>query len=108
MSSTIGGLISPNDYGWVVLDPRSNNTTKGITQGFSTGELWGINSQVFVPADFQQFVRRATASQTALHILGAERLYTKTLESYVSTAASEFKLQLPFVVEVGAVGLKGV
>jgi hypothetical protein len=108
MSPTIGGLVSSNDYGWVVIDPTTDNTTKGITQGFSTGELWGINSQVFVPADFQQFARRATASQTALPILNTERLYTRTLENYVSTAASEFKLQLPFVVEVGALGLKGV
>ena len=107
MSPTIGGLVSSNDYGWVALDPTTDSTTKGITQGFPTGELWGINSQVFVPANVQHFTT-AKKSQTALHTLGTERLYVRVLENYASTAVSEFKLQLPFVVEVGAVGLKGV
>jgi hypothetical protein len=108
MSATIGGIASANDYGWIAIDPRYNNITQGITQAFPTGELWGINSQVFS----QVAMRRTIVSQeevaTAFSIIGAEKVYTRTLENYVSMATSEMKLNAPFVVELGAVELKGV
>jgi hypothetical protein len=44
----------------------------------------------------------------AVGIISAEKLYTRALENYVSVATSEMKLRPPFVVEVGAAGLKGV
>jgi hypothetical protein len=48
MSNSIGtAMMATNDFGWVTIDPSSDTWTKGITQAFQTGELWGINSQVF-------------------------------------------------------------
>jgi hypothetical protein len=74
--------------------------TKGITQAFQTGELWGINSQVFSTS--------MISHEEAVGIIGAEKFYSRALENYAFVATSEMKLRPPFVVEVGAVGLKGV
>jgi hypothetical protein len=70
--------------------------------------LWGINSLVFSVIS----MRRAIVSQeevaTAFSIISAEKLYTRALEHYLSVATSEMKLRPPFVIELGAVGLKGI
>jgi hypothetical protein len=66
----------------------------------------GVNSQVF------RSIERTIGSQeepvTFVGIISAEKLYTRALENYVSVAISEMKLRPPFVIELGAVGLKGV
>jgi len=107
MSLTIGGIASANDYGWVTIDPRSNHTTQAITQAFPTGELWGINSQVFSLVPMRRTIASREEPVSAFGIISAEKLYTRTLENYVSVATAEMKLKPPFVVELGAVGLKG-
>jgi hypothetical protein len=45
---------------------------------------------------------------TAFGVIGVEKVYARAVEHYVSTAVSDMKLRLPFVLEIGAVGLKGV
>jgi hypothetical protein len=106
MSATMGGIASANDHGWIAIDPTYGTQTQGITQAFPTGELWGINSKVFVPASINRGLK--TEPATAMHVITVEKLYTRTLESYISASTSQFHLRLPFVVELGAVGLKGV
>jgi hypothetical protein len=106
-SGISGGVPSRNDYGWVVLDPFPNNTTKGITQGFPNGEIWGINSALFVQYPIHQYVGNNDLS-TVLPMIAAEKLYAKTLMDYLQFAVSDLKLRFPLVVEIGAVGLKGV
>ena len=108
MSWTVGGIASANDYGWVTIDPVSNFLAQGITQAFPTGELWGINSQVFTAARIQRNIASPEELATAIAIIAAERLCARSLENYVSAATSDMKLKPPFVVELGAVGLKGV
>jgi hypothetical protein len=44
----------------------------------------------------------------AFGVISAEKLYTHALKSYTSIAVSELNLRPPFIVELGAVGLKGV
>jgi hypothetical protein len=107
-ASPMAGIAAPNDHGFVVFEPYGNTTTKGITQAFPTGELWGINSQGFQTASIRHRFRGPDESATALGIISAERIYIRTLENYVSVAVSEMKLRLPFVLEIGAVDLKGV
>lgn len=107
-ASPMAGTTAPNDHGYVIFEPSGNTTTKGITQAFLTGELWGINSQVFRRVQISHALRGTEESATALGAISVERLYTRALENYVSVAASEMKLRLPFVMEIGAVGLKGV
>ena len=108
MSATSGGIASANDYGWVAIDPRYNNMTQGITQAFPTGEVWGISSQVFNLVAIRRNIVSQEEAATAFGVISAEKLYTHALENYVSVATSEMKLKPPFVVELGAVGLKGV
>jgi hypothetical protein len=107
MAVTHGGLVSRNDYGWVSIDPASNTLTKAITQGFPTGELWGVNSQVFVAATYNRHIAPAEAI-TALGIISAEKICARSLEQYVSFATEKLNLRFPFTVVLGAVGLKGV
>ena len=45
---------------------------------------------------------------TAIGIISAERICARALENYVSAATSEMNLRPPFVVELGAVGLRDV
>jgi hypothetical protein len=50
MSMAIGGVPSRNRWGPVIYDPGvSTQTIVGVTQGFATGELWGVNTQMFSP-----------------------------------------------------------
>jgi len=107
MAYSASSLAGPNDYGYVVIEPSSNNTTRGITQAFPTGELWGINSQVFQNVPLQRW-GHADQKGIAFGIIGVEKVYARALENYVSAAVSQMKLRPPFVVEIGAVGLKGV
>ncbi len=106
MSPTIGGLTASNDYGSIAIDPSGSSTTQGITQAFPTGELWGINSQVFRPASYRRFIAPDEAI-TAFGVISAEKPYTRALENYASFVTEELKLRAPFVLELGAVGLKG-
>jgi len=107
MSRTIGGLAASNDYGGIAIDPSGSSTTQGITQAFPTGELWGINSQVFRPASYRRF-RAPDEAVTALGVISAEKIYTSALEHYASFITEELKLRPPFIIELGAVRLKGV
>jgi hypothetical protein len=106
MAPTIGGIASSNNYGWIIIDPTYGTQTQGITQGFPTGELWGINSQVFVAGSINRGLK--TEPATAMPMITVEKLYTRTLENYISASTSQFRLRPPFVVELGAVGLKDV
>jgi hypothetical protein len=108
MSWTVGGIASANDYGWITIDPVANSLTQGITQAFPTGELWGINSQVFPAVRIQRNIASPEESATAIAIIAAERVCARALENYVSAATSEMNLRPPFVVELGAVGLRQV
>ncbi len=110
--NALSGLIAPNEYGYIVLDPSSSTTTQGISQAFASGEIWGINSKVFRPTALarllQPFQYLGAEGDSMFGALGAERIYTRALENYASTASKDMKLRLPYVVEIGAVGLKNV
>ena len=108
MWSANGGVASANEYGWITIDPSSNNLTKGITQAFPTGELWGINSKPFSAVRISRAGISPEEAATAFGVISAEKLYARTLEHYVSVATSEMKLRLPLVIKLGVVGLKGV
>jgi hypothetical protein len=108
MSMNIGGIASANDAGWITIDPTSNTLTQGITQAFPTGELWGISSLIFSNVSIRANLMSQDEPAIAFGVIGAEKLYTRALQNYVSVATSEMKLRLPFVVELGVVGLKDV
>jgi hypothetical protein len=105
-AATTGGIAAPNDHGYVTIDPSGSNTAQAISQGFATGEIWGINSSVFRSVALQH----VTGEEKSIFFgaIGVEKAYTRTLENYASAALTEMKLRPPYVVEIGAVGLKGV
>ena len=107
MSGTQGGISSSNEFGWVCIDPTGHSTTKGISQAFPSGELWGINSQVFVEAQLGD-QSGSVEIKTVLAVISVEKLCTRTLENFVTVASTVMLLRPPFVVEIGIVGTKGV
>jgi hypothetical protein len=107
MAYGFGGLSEANDYGWITFDPASTATTKAITQGFPTGELWGVNSQTFVPSVYNRYVA-APEQIIGFGVISAEKIYARILENYLELAVQEFKLKLPFIIELGASGLRDV
>jgi hypothetical protein len=107
MSMLIGGVPGRNSLGSIIIDPQTSTTTEGITQGFSTGELWGINSRVF-SVDVQKRLNDEPVKINFVGMIGVERVCVRTLENYVKVALGEMKLRLPFVVELGAIGLDDV
>jgi hypothetical protein len=104
MTLEIGGSFTRNDHGWISIFPSSNNSTKSITQGFPTGELWGMNSEVFKYMIVNW--RGGDEATTFIDAINAEKLCTHSLIHYVDIANKIFGLVFPFVVEIGAVELE--
>jgi hypothetical protein len=74
MAPRATGIAAPNDYGYIVIEPLGSSTTKGITQAFPTGELWGVNSEVFQDVPIGRFRgpdEIITAFDTAFRIVPA-------------------------------------
>jgi hypothetical protein len=102
----IGGMPSRNRWGPVIYDPGvSPSTIVGVTQGFATGELWGVNAQMF---SLRGRHNVSGADIWLLSAIGLEKLYVRALRNYVKVASSELGLILPYTVEIGAVGINGV
>ena len=98
------GLFSRNNEGWIVIEPLGATTSQALTQAFATGELWGLNSQVFRTHSDR---RPPDDSIPVIGTISMEKIYTRTLANYVRVFREELKLSLPYSVELGAVGLKG-
>jgi hypothetical protein len=99
MTMAIGGTPDRNQWGPVIYDPGvSPRNIEGLTQGFATGELWGVNAQMFLRG----------RHNVSIAAIGVERLYVRALRNYVKVASSELGLVLPYTVELGAVGINGV
>ena len=107
MSLIIGGLAAENSYGSIIFDPQGNSSIVGMTQGFPTGELWGLNSQPFRSMASPVF-GGGPQNLEYLGMISAEKLFVRTLENYVRIAVGEYQLRPPFVVEAGATGLLDV
>jgi hypothetical protein len=108
-----GGLLFRNRFGPISFDPTARDSSNsaslagGLTQGFDTGELWGINGSIFVPQNPNGLDPRLKEPRLTIPILKLERLYVDTLRSYVKFAQSDLVLPAPYTVELGAIGLTG-
>lgn len=105
--NVIGGLVADNSYGSIIIDPLSSSTIQGMTEGFPTGELWGLNSQLF-RIDQRTVFREETQRTTYISMIGVEKLFVQTLENYIWIAVEEYQLRPPFVIGAGGTGLMGV
>jgi len=107
MSMVVGGLPARNHYGPIIIDPLAATTIAGLTQGFSNGELWGVNGKVFVPRQIQLGYPPRAEYVTMVPMIAFEKLFVRVLTNYVAIASSELRLTLPYTVELGAFGLNG-
>jgi hypothetical protein len=105
MSMIIGGIPGRNRFGPVIYDPQGPNIMLGLTQGFPTGEVWGVNAQMF---SLRGNHNVSSADIWFVSAIGLEKLYVRALRNYVKVAASELGLIPPYTVEMGAVGINGV
>ena len=101
MSLVMGGIPGRNQFGAIIHDPFGDSELWALTQGFDTGELWGLNGQVFRPHSTAEPI-------TVIPMIGFEKIYCRVLNNYVRVAISDLQLRLPYTVELGATGLDGI
>jgi hypothetical protein len=106
MTMITGGLPARNRYGPIIIDPLAASYIAGLTQGFASGELWGLNRKVFAPQQLQVGFPPRPEYRNVIPMISFEKLHVRVLTNYAAVAASEFKLQLPFTVEFGVTGLE--
>lgn len=107
MSRNMGGLATRNKFGPIIIDPLAAHTIVGLTQGFPTGELWGINGKIFVTHVSTDHFNGTTKTIQVIPVITFEQLFVKTFHEYIE-AANQLGLRAPYSVELGVVGLNGV
>jgi hypothetical protein len=106
MSTIIGGLVARNQYGPIIIDAEGANQISGLTQGFPSGELWGVSKKIFIPQLLRGY--KDDEKIVAIPVISFEKLVGKVLENYVRIAESDLRFEPPFTVEIGASGLRDV
>ena len=102
-----GGAALPNNYGSVIFEFDGRTSITALTQGFKTGELWGVNGQLFKPWQINSSVTGTPEPGTVLPMITFEKVYVRVLRNYIKVEAA-LGLAPPYAVELGVVGLKGV
>lgn len=105
MSMTIGGVAARNGHGAIIYDPASATVIGAFTQGFESGELWGMNDRLFVPHERNVFPGQPREFVYVMPMAAVEKVYVRTLDNYVKVAQVAFALTPPYTVELGAYGL---
>lgn len=101
------GIAQRNKHGAIFFVPSTSHDIASFTQGFASGELWGMNNRLF-PIWRSQEYPSAPASETRIvPAVSMEQLYDKTLANYVTIATREYRLTPPFTVEFGIKGIEG-
>lgn len=107
MSETIGRRAFSNQYGWITIETvGSSATISALTQGFDTGELWGVSGAMFAshnlrvpPGEDREVI--------TIPMIKYEKTCVRVLRNYLLVAKA-LDLPAPYTVELGAVGLSGV
>ncbi|MEJ1968425.1 MAG: hypothetical protein WDN03_07285 [Rhizomicrobium sp.] len=102
-----GGIAQRNKHGAIFFVPSTSHDIASFTQGFASGELWGMNNRLF-PVHASQERPSAPVEQTYIvPAVTMEQLYGQTLANYVAVATREYGLAPPFMVEFGIKGILG-
>jgi hypothetical protein len=107
MSDRWSGTATRNRHGAIFYNTGSTQDIPAFTQGFLSGELWGMNGRLF---QFQRHPVLPNEPEQETHIVPAvamEKLYVATLPNFVRVAATEFNLPLPYTIEFGIKGIEG-
>lgn len=104
-ATIIGGTYGRNEWGSILFDYGGATHIHGLTQGFETGELWGVNGVMFQPQKTKHHRTGAEETIFALPIITVEKVFARTLRNYVRVMA-ELDLKPPFTVVMGLTGLR--
>jgi hypothetical protein len=103
------GVPGRNRFGPIIYAPQGPDKIDGLTQGFATGELWGIDGTIFRPDEhWDHRLRYQRIPMWTIPTIDFEKLYVRVLRNYVQVASSALKIDPPYTVELGAVGLNDV
>ncbi len=93
----IAGVPRRNRYGAVIYEPFGRLTVPtALTQLFRNGEIWGVSREMVMNY----------YGQPAVAMVNVQNIFGSGFESFIETAINNLKLKLPFVIELGAVGLQ--
>jgi hypothetical protein len=105
MGTDAPASYSENLHGWIAYDHEGAGRITALTQGFTSGELWGATAQIFTRQSIRRLVTDQRRTQIVIPAIALERLYLQALRSYVKIAAA-LGCAPPYTVVVGLVGLK--
>jgi len=95
-----GSSFEPNEYGAIAFDANYNDGQILCgAQLFLTREIWAINATLFNPD---------AGRKQGIPTLSVEQTFAVCLPKYLRFAQSKLGLSPPFIVEAGAVGIKGL
>jgi hypothetical protein len=104
-----GGIPGRNRFGPIIFAPQGPDKIDGLTQGLATGELWGIDGTIFRPNEHWDYrLRDQRIPMWVIPTIDFEKLYVRVLRNQVQVSLSALKLDPPYTVELGAVGLQDV
>jgi hypothetical protein len=104
-----GGVAGRNRFGSIIYAPQGPDKIDGLTQGFATGELWGIDGTIFRPEEHWHYqLRYQQIPMIVIPTIDFEKLHVRVLRNYVQVALSALKIDPPYTVELGAVGLQDI
>ncbi|HWX35359.1 MAG TPA: hypothetical protein VNZ53_49055 [Steroidobacteraceae bacterium] len=79
-----GGIVGRNRFGPIIYAPQGPDKIDGLTQGFETGELWGIDGTIFRPDEHWDYrLRYQGIPMIVIPIIDFEKLYIRVLRNYV-------------------------
>ena len=104
-STVVGGTRGRNEWGSIIFDFGGATHVHSLTQGFETGELWGISGVMFQPQKAENHRTGASQEVFVLPIISLEKVFTRTLRNYVRVMG-ELGFHPPFTVVMGITGLR--
>jgi len=105
MGTDAPASFSENLHGWISYDHDGAGLITAMTQGFTSGELWGATAQIFSRQAIRRLATDQRRTQIVISAIALERLYLQSLRSYVQVAAA-LGCGPPYTVVAGLVGLK--
>jgi hypothetical protein len=107
MSLSYGGTFGSNEHGRIAFEYEGAALITALTQGFPSGEIWGVTAQLFTRQAVRWLATDQRRMQVVVQTITMEKVYLRTLRNYVQVAAA-LGFSPPYTVIVGAVGMKDI
>jgi hypothetical protein len=98
-----GAMLDRNRHGLIAYLPLGRSRIEAMTEGFASGELWGMNSMIIRP-HLRRFEDGGEEEVGVIPTVSMERMYAAVLPKYVRIATSEYGLNVPGIVEFRSKG----